>query len=373
MDDFTSALYLGFCHPAGQIPPWQCLTTGVPAALREPAINQVVADQVAQMQGLERGVLAPSSLHLFWDIFGKAGKETCILADEKVYAIARWGLERAAARGARVINFKHQDSKDLLLKLQRLAPEKLTLLVVTDGWCPHCGKPAPLRDYLLLIRSYGGLLLLDDSQALGIMGKQPDQEMPGGKGGGGLLPWYGVQGDEIITICSLAKGLGVPLSVISGSRARIEEFKSRSETRVHSSPVSAAHVQATLQALSQHKKCGNLLRLKLLKNIRLFRKSLGKFGFTTYGSFFPVQTLKLPASTQPYAMYQQLLKMNIRALLLEPHREEKPEISFCITVLHTPEQLMRAAAGVKEAHQLCQRKVPRYVQPVTRVSSGLLM
>src|SRR5687768_1303731 len=117
MDDFTSALYLGFRNPASQVPPWQQLTTGVPAALKEPFINQWVADQVAKMQGLERGVVSPSSLHLFWDVFGQTGQNTIILADDKLYAVARWGLERAAARGARVINFKHQNLKDLTLKL----------------------------------------------------------------------------------------------------------------------------------------------------------------------------------------------------------------------------------------------------------------
>ncbi|GEO06945.1 2-amino-3-ketobutyrate coenzyme A ligase [Adhaeribacter aerolatus] len=373
MDDFTSALYLGFCNPASQVPPWQQLTTGVPAALKEPFINQWVADQVAKMQGLERGVISPSSLHLFWDIFGQAGENTIILADDKLYAVARWGLERAVARGARVINFKHQNLEDLTLKLRQYVPKKASLLVVTDGWCPHCGKPAPLPDYLSLTRKYKGLLLIDDTQALGVLGAEPKQALPGGKGGGGLLLWYNIKGEDIITICSLAKGLGVPLSVLSGSRQQIEKFKNESETRVHSSPVSAAHVQAACLALAVNKKRGNLLRLKLFKNVKLFRESLARFGIATQGSFFPVQTLKLPVSTNPYTLYQQLLSLNIRALLLEPHLGKKPEISFCLTALHTPEQIRRTAACINEANRKCERNLQSHVQPFTRMPSGLFM
>ncbi len=373
MDDFTSAIYLGFHNSASQILPWQQLTTGVPAALKEPTINQWVANRVAQMQGLERGVLAPSSLHLFWDVFGQVGRDTIILADEKVYAIARWGTERAAGRGAKVISFKHQDANDLSLKLHWYVPTKATLFVVTDGWCPHCGKPSPLPDYLHLIRKYGGTLVLDDSQAFGILGTQPDKAMPYGKDGGGLLPWYKLQGNNIISICSLAKGFGVPISVLSGSQSWVERFKSGSEIRVHSSPASAAHVHAALHALWQNKKSGGLLRQKLFKNIRLFQKCLIKHGLTTSGSFFPVQTLQLSNLTHSYNLYHQLLKLNIGALLLEPHQGEMPDISFCITALHTPEQLIRAAAGVIETYRKCQRKVHHYVQPSPRMPPRLLL
>ncbi|WP_210464277.1 pyridoxal phosphate-dependent aminotransferase family protein [Rufibacter roseolus] len=373
MDDFTSALYLGFCNPSSQVPPWQRLTTGVPAALKEPFSNQYVAAQVAKMQGLERGVISPSSLHLFWDVFGQVKENTIILADDKLYAVARWGLERAASRRAKVIYFKHQDAKDLALKLRHHVAQKASLLVVTEGWCPHCGKPAPLPEYVSLTRKYDGLLLVDDSQAFGVLGTGRTKDQPYGKGGGGLLQWYDVQGDDILTICSLAKGLGVPLSVLSGSQQQIEKFKSQSETRVHSSPVSAAHVQAACLAIAENRKRGNLLRLKLFENVKLFRESLARIGVITQGGFFPVQVLKLPNRTNPYAMYKLLLSLNVRALLLAPHQGQKPEISFCLTALHSPEQIKRAATCINEANRICQRKAQAYVPPITRMSSGLFM
>ena len=48
--------------------------------------------------------------------------------------------------------------------------------MVADGFCPGCGQPAPLTDYLQLIQQRGGLLVLDDTQALGILGHSPSAQ-----------------------------------------------------------------------------------------------------------------------------------------------------------------------------------------------------
>lgn len=70
MINFASALYLGMHHPSQLLQSWQQLTLGVPAALAEPPGAEEVAGKLAQLQGSEQGVLLPSTLHLFWDLFG---------------------------------------------------------------------------------------------------------------------------------------------------------------------------------------------------------------------------------------------------------------------------------------------------------------
>ena len=82
------------------------------------------------------------------------------------------------------------------------------------------------------------LLVADDTQALGILGHSPDARMPYGHGGGGSLRWSGIGGPEALVFASLAKGFGVPIAVLAGSRARIREFEEKSLTRVHCSPPS---------------------------------------------------------------------------------------------------------------------------------------
>jgi 8-amino-7-oxononanoate synthase len=69
--DFTSALYLGMHHTTGALRPWRSLTTGRPAALAEPPGAAAVVNHLADLVGCERATLLPSTLHLFWDLFGR--------------------------------------------------------------------------------------------------------------------------------------------------------------------------------------------------------------------------------------------------------------------------------------------------------------
>ncbi len=69
MIDFTSALYLGMRHAHGTLPPWLQLTTGRPAALKEAPEAVRLSEDIAQLLRCERALLAPSTLHLFWDLF----------------------------------------------------------------------------------------------------------------------------------------------------------------------------------------------------------------------------------------------------------------------------------------------------------------
>ncbi len=62
------------------------------------------------------------------------------------------------------------------------------------------------------VRRFGGLLVIDDTQALGILGRNPGQDAPYGRGGGGSLRRANIQGPDILVGASLAKGFGVPIA-----------------------------------------------------------------------------------------------------------------------------------------------------------------
>ena len=82
MPDFTSALYLGFNHPSASLPPWGALTLGRPAALEEPTGGPALAQELTRLIGGEAGIVYPSTLHLFRDVFQvTAPKGTLIVFD----------------------------------------------------------------------------------------------------------------------------------------------------------------------------------------------------------------------------------------------------------------------------------------------------
>ena len=70
----------------------------------------VVASRAARLTGFagasRRAVLAPSTLHLYWDLFDVLARDrVAIYADAGSYPIARWGFERAAAKGVPTSTF----------------------------------------------------------------------------------------------------------------------------------------------------------------------------------------------------------------------------------------------------------------------------
>ncbi|HEU0299526.1 MAG TPA: hypothetical protein VFR37_08735, partial [Longimicrobium sp.] len=183
--DFASALYLGMRHPWAALGPWDALTAGVPAVLEEPPGAARTAARLARLQGVQDAVLLPSTLHLFHDLFALLGPgASAVLVDAGAYAVARWGAARAGCAGVPVRPFAHFDPPALRRAL-RAAGRRGRPVVLCDGVCPGCGRPAPVGEYLDAVRGAGGALVVDDTQALGILGAEPDAHPPYGRGGGG--------------------------------------------------------------------------------------------------------------------------------------------------------------------------------------------
>ena len=348
MLDFTSALYLGLCHPSEALRPWGGLTTGRPAALGEPPDARAVAADLAALQGCERAVLAPSTLHLFWDLFGMLGRRAAIYLDAGAYAVARWGAERAAGRGAPVRLFGHHDPVDLERWLRRDAGTGRAPVVAADGFCPACGRAAPLAAYLAAARTRGGQLIVDDTQALGVLGEAPGRGGPYGRGGGGSLRWSGVGGGDVLVISSLAKAFGAPLAALAGSDEAVRRFEERSDTRVHSSPSSVAVVRAAERALAINRQCGDALRLRLWRRVCLFRAGLRRAGLAAQGGPFPVQTILPEPGCDVPKQHRLLLDRGVRAVLRRDHDGTGARISLLITARHRPAQLACAVDALAD-------------------------
>jgi len=348
--DFTSALYLGMRHPASALQPWTQLTTGVPAALGEPTAARMVARKFAELQGCEDAVLGSSTLHLFWDLFGMfTGDDVTIFLDSGAYPIVRWGVERAAARGVAVRNFRHHDKKALCRQLSQTRLRQTKPVVVCDGLCPACAGPAPLAAYLDEVHALRGLLIVDDTQALGILGQSPSSEKPYGRGGGGSLPWSAIEGQDVLAVSSLAKGFGVPAAVLAGSEKRVRAFRIRSETRVHCSPLSIASLRAAEHALAMNRNQGDAVRLQLANRVSCFRQVARQRGFRVRGGHFPVQSPILPANINHADIHRKLLALGVHAVLHKSHPADRQQISFLVRADHSECNIIEAIAKFQQA------------------------
>lgn len=347
--DFSSALYLGMYHPSDQLLPWSTFTTGKPAVLGEPDLAKKLAGELARLQRLETGLLLPSTLHAFHDLFGlfDPGKYA-VFQDSLLYPVGELGAKMAGLSGFPLFVFAHLDAGALYQMIQYYLPGRRRPIILTDGLCPVCGRPAPLRRYIQLIDERDGWLLIDDTQALGILGKQPDRRQPFGKNGGGSLAYLGVDHPRVVLVGSLAKGFGVPVTQLSGSSATIGRFRNISSSRVHQSPPSVAVVHAMENALRLNRLSGRQRREQLWKHIRYFRNALNKAGIQTGGGIFPVQTIRWSRQEATLWVYHQLRKQGINVVLTHPHHKQyKAEISFLIRADHTRAMLDRTVSIIR--------------------------
>jgi 8-amino-7-oxononanoate synthase len=359
MIDFTSALYLGMKHASGALPRWDTLTEGVPAALRVARAACRFERELAALQGREACLAMTSTLHAFWDLVGwLANPNAVMLADAGAYTITWWGLERARARGVPVLRFRHNDAKNLRELLARYALCGSCMPVVfIDGSWPDDGCVAPYAEMLAIVRERGGLLVADDTQALGVLGHGPSRMQPYGSGGGGSMRWLGLDAPDVITVASCAKAFGVPIAAVSGAQSVIAALRTQAHTRVHSSPPSNAHLSAALAALALNRSTGDALRARLLRNVLRLRERLRAAGIQTSGGLFPVQTLDLGRFEDPVGLFGALERRGISTVLRRPLGSPAPRLSLIVTAAHEVDEIEFAAAQIQRT--LCHARRAR--------------
>lgn len=345
--DFSSALYLGLRHAGAGLPSGQPLTLGQPAALAEPPGALATAAALARLQGLEAGTLLPSTLHLFWDLLRLLARDgrTALLLDAGAYPIVHWCAESAAAAGAVVRRFAHHDPAALQALALGLQRSGLRPVIVCDGYCTGCNRPAPLARYARVAAAGGGMLVVDDTQALGVLGAAPTAACPLGHGGGGSLRWHGLAGPQLVVGASLAKGLGAPLAALCGSAELLAQFAAGSATRLHCSPPSALVVQAAHQALALNAQAGEGWRAHLLALVQRLRSALLPAGLVPVGRLpFPVQSFVSRQGPERLAqLWRRLRAAGVRALLTGGCQGQAPRLSFIVTARHAVAQIDRVA------------------------------
>lgn len=332
MPDFTSAIYLGMTHPSGALPPWPAMTAGHPAALGALPGERAAERALARRTGAEEVLLARSSLHAFVDLFRTGFRPGLILIDRAAYPVGRWGALLAQARGAVVVEVPHYDISALDAALSRAKIRGA--VVLADGFCTGCGCAAPLESYLELARHHGANLLIDDTQRAGLSD-------------GGLLPFCPQPWPpELVMTASLAKGFGVPLTVVAGPARKIAQLRQLGETRLHCSPVTAAEIAALHRALSVDRRRGALLRRQLSGLVLAFRSMLRGAGLAPVGAAFPVVTLALPRRIVARASAG-LAARGIHAIARRLCAGGSTGLSFILTVRHTLEELSATVAALK--------------------------
>ena len=205
------------------------------------------------------------------------GAEDAVISDELNHASIIDGVRLCKAQRYR---YKNNDMADLEAKLKEArAANARYVLIATDGVFSMDGFIANLGAVCDLAEKYGALTMVDDSHAVGFMGKT----------GRGTHEHCGVMGRVDVITGTLGKALGgASGGYTSGRKEIIELLRQRSRPYLFSNTLAPAIAGASLKVLELLSKSTSL-RDTLESNTAFFRTEMAKLGF------------QIPAGTHPIA------------------------------------------------------------------------
>jgi len=207
------------------------------------------------------------------------GAEDAIISDELNHASIIDGIRLCKAQRFRYLNNSMED----LEKNLQAASKCRFKMIATDGVFSMDGYIANLPGICELAEKYGALVMVDDSHAVGFMGKR----------GRGTPEHHGVQSRVDVLTGTLGKALGgASGGYVSGRKEIVDLLRQRSRPYLFSNTLAPSIAGASLKVLDLLSE-STILRDKLEENTRYFRAEMGKLGFNILPGTHPITPIML--------------------------------------------------------------------------------
>jgi glycine C-acetyltransferase len=196
--------------------------------------------------------------------------------------------------------YQHGDLADLDAKLSA-ARDRRVKMVITDGIFSMEGAIAKLPDLIELCRKHEAVLVVDDSHATGVLGKE----------GRGTAEHFGVVGEVDLITSTLGKALGGAAGgFVAASAAVCDYLTQRARPQLFSNalpPTVAASSLASIEFLETHPERVATLR----ENARYFRDQLLGLGFQPLPGETPIIPVILGETAAAIRMSDLLLSEGV--------------------------------------------------------------
>jgi glycine C-acetyltransferase len=225
--------------------------------------------------------------------------EDAVISDELNHASIIDGVRLCKAQRHR---YKNNDMADLEGKLKEAnAANARFKLIATDGVFSMDGFIANLPAICDLAEKYDALTMVDDSHAVGFMGKQ----------GRGTPEYHNVMGKIDIITGTLGKALGGGTGgYTSGRKEIIDMLRQRSRPYLFSNSLPPAIVAASLKSI-QILRRSTELRDKLEANTKSFRSAMAQAGFTIPPGTHPISPIMLGDAMVAATMAEKMLEKGV--------------------------------------------------------------
>ncbi|ANP86547.1 glycine C-acetyltransferase [Rhizobium leguminosarum] len=231
--------------------------------------------RISSFLGMEDTILYSSCFDANGGLFETLlSEEDAIISDALNHASIIDGVRLSKAKRFRYAN---NDMAALEEELKK-AEGSCYKLVATDGVFSMDGIIANLGGVCDLAEKYGAMVMVDDSHAVGFVGKN----------GRGSPEYCGVEGRIDIITGTLGKALGGASGGYTSAKAEVVEWlRQRSRPYLFSNTLAPVIAAASLKVFDLIEN-GDALRKRLSDNADLFRTEMTKLGFTLAGEGHPI-------------------------------------------------------------------------------------
>lgn len=225
------------------------------------------------------------------------GPEDAILSDALNHASIIDGIRLCKAQRYR---YGNSDMADLEEQLKQASSSRFRL-IVTDGVFSMDGHVANLPAICELADRYDCLVMVDDSHAVGFMGKN----------GRGTHEHHNVEKRIDILTGTLGKALGgASGGYTSGRKEIVELLRQRSRPYLFSNTLAPAIATGSIKALELLESSTNL-RDRLETNAAYFRKAMAEAGFQLIDGLHPIIPIMIGDAKKANELANLMLKKGI--------------------------------------------------------------
>ncbi|MGC9944095.1 MAG: glycine C-acetyltransferase [Verrucomicrobiota bacterium] len=243
-------------------------------------IHKQLEAKLSEFLGTEDTILYSSCFDANGGLFETLlGAEDAIISDELNHASIIDGIRLCKAQRHR---YKNNDMADLEAKLQEASSCRFKM-IATDGVFSMDGYIANLRAVCDLAGKYHALVMVDDSHAVGFMGKH----------GRGTHEYNEVMDRVDIITGTLGKALGGASGGYTSGRKEVIEFlRQRSRPYLFSNTLAPSIAGASLKVL-ELLTVSTELRDRLEAGTKFFRDGMSKLGFNILPGVHPIVPVML--------------------------------------------------------------------------------
>jgi glycine C-acetyltransferase len=300
-------------------------------------IHKQLEEKLTTFLGTEDTILYTSCFDANGGLFETLlGPNDAVISDELNHASIIDGVRLCKAARFR---YKNNDMDDLEAQLVA-AKDARRKLIVTDGVFSMDGYLSNLSAICDLADEYDALVMVDDSHAVGVMGKR----------GRGTHEHQGVMGRIDILTGTLGKALGGANGGYTSGRAEIIEYlRQRSRPYLFSNTVAPSIVAGSIKAIELLTETTEL-RDRLEANTRFFREEISASGFEILPGEHPIIPIMLGDAVLATKVADAMLEKGVYVVSFSYPvvPQGKARIRTQISAAHTQEDLTFAVKKFAE-------------------------